>query len=85
MKKIVSISLYLSYLQSRTMLKIFQNEKGRMLRLAVIVMEELECPLFVIPKFPSRSGRNTFDLFIFSHRIVVEGRTAPRRRELVVG
>lgn len=67
-------------------LKFPKTRNGRALRSTVIVMEELECRLFVIPKLHS-PGRNTFDLIFFSfvppppRRIVVElGGELPRRR-----
>lgn len=47
-EKFISLSFF--HFRFRAMLKIPQNENGRMLHSTVIVMKELECRLFVIPK-----------------------------------
>lgn len=69
----------------RTMLKIPQNENKRMLHSTVIVMKELECQLFVIPKLFIRlvEIRVQFNFFSFFPPVVLSPCWAyelPRKR-----
>lgn len=62
-KKFLSLSLF--HTQLRATLKNPQNEDRRALRSAVIVMEELECRLFVIPKLSIRLAEIRSIYFFF--------------------